>query len=322
MILKWIPTNNADLGFFHELSNAIAEYEKLYPRTFPDLRQNSMLILASDYSGEAKYSRFDALAFLILNRYGDKDWRTLREEVRQQYLRDSRTISYKKLSDERRRQALLPFLEAANSIDGLITVILIDKQIGSLFESEARRLPEDPKLAPYAHWNAKVLEKALRITNLVSCFISGLAQSGQDLLWISDEDDTVPNDQRLQEFTNMFVQTLESYGRVQLEKVDIVTTRADMDNQLLEDLAAIPDLVAGTLVHLLDEWAELIDALRLGVHIPVPERLQPKTRQILKWLEDEEQPLKRCFMVFDQTPGSVGLNVLTLRLYTEHLAGA
>lgn len=313
---KWVPLNLPEFGFFSFLSNKVAEYEKCFPDTFPNLRNSKGLFLASDYSGDDKSAKFDAIAFLIMPFHSINEWHQKSQSIRKKYLHDKRTISYKKLGDRKRDNALLPYLSEANSIEGLIVVALVDKKIKSMFDSSSQTLIKDPQFAAYSDWDAKSFEKMMRTVHFVTCFLSGLAQKGQDIIWISDNDSMMPNDQRLGDFRGVFLQILDQFGWLRFPNVVIETGNS---NTLLEDIIAIPDLAAGALVHLLDEWVELVNALALGISIPTPSTLKPKTKRLLKWLEDETQPLKRFFIVIDESRTTGGLNAMILRLHSEHL---
>lgn len=318
MTCRWTPAED-NFGFFSSLSRAFAAYEEQFPTTFPDLRPYSSLFLASDYSGDDRAAQFDAIAFLVTPISHNALWKKQRKIIRDKFLSDGRTLSYKKLGDIRRSEALPHFLEAANALEGLIVVILVDKKIHSLFDSDAKYLVRDPKLVKYAHWNVQVFEKAYRVVHFASCILAGLAQPGQNLLWISDNDSIMSNDQRLDEFYSIFIHVLSEFNQFQFQRVAVETTRIDKYNKLLEDFVAIPDLVAGALVHVLDEWVELIGALKLGISVPVPPQLQPKTKKILQWLDDDSQPLRRFFLVIDQDQTTKKLNAMVLRFHSEQV---
>lgn len=319
MNYHWTHVDTTERDFFEELSEAFAKFEQQYPNAFPDFHQSSDIYVLSDYSGDAKSARFEALGFLFMTPKSARAWNKQRNQVRKNYLYDDRTISYKKLNDQRRKEALLPFLMTANQIDGLVAVVLIDKKVRSLFASDERELAQNPNYKSLVHWPPKVLEKALRVTNFVSFFLNGLGEPEQNLLWISDQDSIIPNEDRRQEFHRLFDSVASQYPRIQPNKVGIGTTSINIADNLLEDLVAIPDLVAGALVHVITEWSEYIEAIRLGISIPVPASVQPKTRRILKWLEDESQELKRFFLVIDEGPDKQGLQAFVLKFHTEQI---
>src|SRR5207249_3520816 len=96
------------------------------------------------------------------------------------------------------------FLSAANNIGGLSVSILVHKAIVSLFRESAQIDLSEPGLEGFSHWKGTSFEKMLRIVHLVSFFIAGLSRAGQDVLWITDEDEIAANDDRLSELTKLF----------------------------------------------------------------------------------------------------------------------
>ena len=320
MTKQWVYGGNPDLGFFDGLGRTLGEVEESFPNAYPNLRTDNRVLVVSDYSGDASSARFRAYALLITPFDGGQDWGELRRRVRRDFLKDDRSMAYKALaSDHRRAKALLPFLAASNMLRGLLVVMLVDKGIESLFETDGLKINEIPELQPLSHWKRSVLEDALRVTNLACCFLSGLGSPGQQIRWLSDQDATVANPKRKSEFGVLLANVAESYPRVYPLQAGAVTIDQPIGSTLFEDLAAIPDLAAGGLVHLLDTWPEYIEALRLGLSIPVPSSLQEKTRIILRWLEDDTTNLKRVILIVDENPVSHLLNAIVLKLRTDKI---
>ena len=110
---------------------------------------------------------------------------------------------------------------------------------------------------------------------------------------------------------------LPDYPRVTPREIGLITSEVDIREKLLEDLVAIPDLACGALVQVLTEWSECIDVMRLGISVPVPKDLTSKAKDILKWLEKEDQALKRLFLVIDEDPSSNNLRAMVLKFHTE-----
>ena len=185
---KWIHATDPESGFFDELNQALEQFEKAYPMAFPDLRGEQSIYVVSDYGGEHKSARFEAQSFLFATSSTASNWIAKRQQIRDLYLRDGRTMSYKGLGDQRKRDALIPFLAAADSIDGLLLVVLIDKNVRSIFSRNERQLSKLPELKSLSNWTPKILEKALRAVNIVGCALNGLGAVGQSIAWISDQD--------------------------------------------------------------------------------------------------------------------------------------
>src|SRR4051794_3556730 len=73
------------------------------------------LWVASDYSFDNPASDFQTIGLLLADPSTMGNWLRLRNDLRERYLPDSRSMSWKSLtSDALRAAAFTPFLEAAN----------------------------------------------------------------------------------------------------------------------------------------------------------------------------------------------------------------
>ena len=97
----------------------------------PDL-EGFLVLLASDSSGYEKTSNYIAISFIVIDLFSSKEWETKRRNIRQVFLPNNRRMSFKALNDSYRQNALIPFLEAANCIDGLLISFLLNKKVKGL----------------------------------------------------------------------------------------------------------------------------------------------------------------------------------------------
>jgi hypothetical protein len=289
----WNPLNNPEMGFMDSFSKSIENCEKRYPDLLPDLRNGSMIFIGSDYSGQHKTSLYESLSFLFADLSGCDVWEGLRGIFRQRYLSDGRRISFKDLGDKKRKLALSAFLSAANTIPGLIVTILIDKNIASLFRTTGRLTMDTPELSEYSHWGSATFEKLLRVVHFVSLFLTGLSRPYQDILWITDEDDIVANEERLREFVKIFSIICSHYLKHDLRHLRIGSTKSDTGKRDIEDLVSLADIVSGALVYLLTQYKK--NNIIPGEYISLPplRNLNQKTTEIMNWFADHTNPLKR-----------------------------
>ena len=90
------------------------------------------IYITSDYRGAHKASRYTTTSILSADLESCQQWEVARRQVRSTYLTDGRRMAYKNLGDRQRAKALLPFLEAAGTIDSLVASAVVDKRIGGL----------------------------------------------------------------------------------------------------------------------------------------------------------------------------------------------
>jgi hypothetical protein len=275
----------------NSMSADISEYETRYPGSIPDLRSANILFVGSDYSGEHLGAHYHAISFIVADLQACGTWEHLRQEIRSRYLSDGRRISYKKLSDGKRKRALIPFLEAANHIPGIVITVLIDKKIKSLF-SYPNYVDVQRKYPEHAYWNTYVFEKVLRVIHLCSFFLAGLSKTGQHVLWVTDEDSMVANEAKLRAFVKVFSIVASNYLEHTLGHIKIGSTMSDTGRRDLEDLVAIPDLVAGLLCDLIGSSGNQdmpVDYLSGEIFTLLPD----KTGGFFPWLAEHSRSLKR-----------------------------
>lgn len=197
----WFDEPATHLGAANALSAAIAGTEHRHPGIVPNLRTSQTILIGSDYSGSHQTARFDITSLVITNFERIGVWNARRQDVRAAMLPQQRRMSYKALNDRHRRAALIPFLDAANKMPGLLVSIAIDKSIPTIFAEE---IPDQRTTAPaFAGWKPKPIERAMRVIHLTSLLLRGLSAPGQDVLWFTDQDDIVANEQRLRSFVNL-----------------------------------------------------------------------------------------------------------------------
>jgi hypothetical protein len=92
----------------------------------------SHLMMGSDYSGDHKASRFRVYCYLLADTDASPDWPLQRQLVRQRYLPDGRRMAFKSLGDKHRQRALVPFLEAAETIRGHIVALIVTKELTNI----------------------------------------------------------------------------------------------------------------------------------------------------------------------------------------------
>jgi hypothetical protein len=297
-----------------QLSQMIEHVERAEPRAIPDLRRGNLFFVASDYSGEHDVAEYQVLSLLFADLQQCGAWERQRVLVRRKYLSDGRRMSFKNLRDKRRRYALEEFLSAANSITGLSLSVLIDKRITSLFRESGSIDLNGPEFKTFSHWRAKSFEKMLRVVHLVSFFLAGLSRSGQDVLWITDEDEIAANDDRLREVTNLFGNVSSHYLSQAMGHFRFGTTKSDDGSRQLEDLASIPDLVAGALADVLLAYHEQGTMPSNSLFVFRPQNLKAKTVEIMNWFSTDTESLKRLVYVIeaDEHPK---LSIKRLRLH-------
>lgn len=262
------------------------------------------MLIASDYSGTDKKSRYEVTALLCCDMEGSFDWEILRRSVRRQYLADGRRMSYKALNDAKRSRALTPFLSAAECIYGLCLVIIINKSIRHLCLNDASDYKKIRELAQLkARWKDRELESVLRLTHFVSWLMGSMSQQGQNVYWISDEDSSFANLVRHADVATLLSKYSSHYVKHELGESGVGTTSMDEGDRLEEDLTAVADLAAGGLSEVLNRLAESCDG-RIPTNLALErnQRFLAKADLISRWFWLGRSNLRRVAILFEKHP--------------------
>ncbi len=291
---NWKPIEKPLYGWVRTIERIICSQR-------PPEMSGPIVNIFSDYSGDSKKSNYHVISVLYLDVHASANWELRRRIVRQRYLGDGRRISFKSLGDRQRQQALVPFLQAANEIEGICITLIIRKSIKVLCSNEKVFAFLQDNLAFESKWKQQQFENMLRVTHLVSVLIAGLSKPGQHIYWISDEDALMANLARSRDLGQMLSRFTSYYVKQQLGELGVGTTSIDEGDRYEEDLAAIPDLAAGALAEISTRLSsEAGGVMRTGLMIPFYGSFSAKTELISSWLADGGQRLKRVAILFEK----------------------
>jgi hypothetical protein len=208
-------------------------------------------------------------------------------------------MSFKDLRDKRRQLALRGFLDAANGLCGLSFTLAINKDLGTLFDGPQPLDLANPEFSEFRDWAPRSLEKTFRIVHVLSFLLAALLRSGQNVLWFTDEDSIAANPARVASLTKLVTWISSEYLTFGLGHLRCGTTACDDGSRRIEDLAAIPDLVAGAVSEQF-----VIDSLAPSTPLGQVFWIQrsdfsPKTSVITHWLADSSHALKRLVVRLD-----------------------
>jgi len=219
-------------------------------------------------------------------------------------------MSYKKLNDKQREAALVPFLEAAGSINGLCASLIINKKIDGLVTTRRTLQKLMQSVGIKGKWNIHEFERMARVAHFVSLFLAGLAQPAMNVIWITDDDEIVGGEERKADCAHLVSAFTSNYILHSLGELCMGTTALDEGDFLEEDFAAIPDLVAGSLSDMMTVISSHGNWIDSAIEID-GEKI--KSRLILSWLIRTLKRLCYVNIVFEHLGGtSIGLIPLDL----------
>lgn len=155
-----------------------------------------------------------------------------------------------------------------------------------------------------AYWKTSVVDRLMWVIYLGAFLAGGFSAPAQDIMFIVDEDEVVANERQLTKFAELFARAVGNLAGTPLGHLRCGTTKSDDGSYGLEDLAALPDLVAGATA----EFLASVDVFGLGPLSPiirrVPQCLTWKTRTIMPWAWSDGPSLRRFVCLIDGVPDS------------------
>jgi len=314
--LIWQPVTSKEGTLFGLLNAEFARLDRTYDFILPDLRESDTLLIGSDYSGESSKAPYVVYSFILTSLESWAKWEPTRLRVRNEFLSDSRRMSFKRLSDGQRRRALPHLLEASNALQGLSFSVALNKSCASVFEALPPLNLNNPQFAVYRKWKADVLEKAFFINHTLGVLLAGLAVPGQNVMWFTDEDSIAANDDRVCELTQLFAWISSLYLTFTLGHLRCGTSKCDDGSRQIEDYLAIPDMIAGALSEQLalkvTDPSELHDVFWMH-----RDDFSDKTKSITWWFSESRSPLKRLFFIVDPKEHGNGNLVSVFNFYDK-----
>jgi hypothetical protein len=263
----------------------------------------STLIFASDSAVTDPKSRYRADAFLCLDWDTSVTWEQARQEIRRNLLPDGRRMAYKGLGDAIRGKALIPFLEGALHIRGVLIVALVNKRIRSLGVGYAHHPELKRSAALRAKWKDPELDTAVRFTHFLACLIAGLARPEQRVYWISDEDNLLGSQAHREDVARLLSSFSSYYMPDHRGQLGVGTTTLDVGDRWEEDISAIADLAAGGLAEVTNRLSDACGG-RLPANLSIEHRdpLLAKAELIAEWFWIARGVLSRVCIVYEETP--------------------
>lgn len=178
----------------------------------PDLSAfgNQTVALFSDYAGEASGDHH-SYTFLTCSWNNSGPFIEKMKEVRSENGLGDKEIAFKDFRMGQLRRSLSDYLRLADTlVHGFLLTVVIDKKLDSLFKiqdgNNLRHLTELLEAQGLGVWKAVTAEKLVRVVHIAAFLVGLLAESGQNIFWMTDNDDIAANQ-------TVHMQTLDLFAR-------------------------------------------------------------------------------------------------------------
>lgn len=280
--------------------------EERLQHSFPNGERGKTLLTIADFSGTHSGSPFAVYAFLSLDLDQNQRWFEGQRHLRSSSLR-KRRMSFKRLNDVVKQQALVPFLDLADTIQGAFTVVVVPRDFGQISEIAS---PASKSLLDL--WKPKIHEHLMRVTHLGGIVTAVMSRPNQDLYFMIDEDDAASNVKQLTRLTEIVARVLSNCLHHDLRHIRVGTTKSDDGSLSIEDLAAISDLAAGSTWELMKSLnSNKIHPVK-GIVTSFPRMISRKAQVIGHWLAHDEGTLRKSILLYTSEKGQNGGSISSL----------
>src|ERR1017187_4012380 len=249
------------------------------------------LMLGSDYSGDQGNCPFFVYGFIIADEQASPGWPLRVQRVRQKFLKDDRRMSFKNMNDGHRRQALIPFLEAAEHLEGNVITVAVSKELAYL--SAGKNTVAVMKTLR-ARWDRRSFERMARVIHFFSLFLGAWSAPSVDVTWITDDDTIVANADRLEDMHQVAARFSGLYVPHSMGVFAMNTVAVDTKDRGFEDFVAIPDLAAGMIGEVMSLRSRQANSEFSG------ECLSNKSQVISDWFWYRSGSLKKTCILIDR----------------------
>ena len=279
----------------------------------PELRfdGNETVGVFSDYGGEHSKSRYRTYSILVFgwnHAYSCLD--QLQKVRRLHDISDTSEMSYKNLRYGPLARCLPEYLQTCDMIAGMLFTVAIHKDVSSVFGKPGKEtsdfLVSTLKENGFGNRKPKVAEKLLRIVHIAAYLTAWLSTENQNLFWMSDNDEIVPNSERTKQTIQLFQNVLQLYSPHKFGTIGFATPNQMSDVGNLSDYLSITDLAAGAVEGYMTRIEKNDGRLQ-----------KPAATTIFNWLGRPGVGLKKHTMIIKPDPLSDGLSSFELTIKPE-----
>lgn len=310
LLTNWKLGDRPELGAMNTINSFLRSLDLSDAGSLPCLDSSNDLLLGTDYGGQHSSSHFESFAFVITGFELLGPYLQSMKGVRARQLPNGRRMSFKALNDKQRMAALPDYLATIDLVHGLVLVVLVDKRIESLFDPNGRLASTEPEFSGL-RGKPKTIEKLLRVCHFASLLVAGLSRPGQNLLWLTDQDDIAANLDMHHQLVDIFGNIASHYLEHTLGHLRIATTASDTDSRTVEDFVSIADMAAGAIGDVVNSYRRENNPMGHAI-VPQPSSVQAKTMTLMNWFSNSNTSLRRLALSIE--PGK-GTSRLMIRKY-------
>jgi hypothetical protein len=258
-------------------------FDKLVSGGFvvPDFSHTQTVACVSDYAGDRETDGHYAYTFIFYDYNNSGLFKETIDALRaaEPAWKDRSYIEYKKITKDKVRRRLLPqLLEAADTLNGVIIVFYVDKEIPSLFADRKSEISKFCKDNDLGDWKPHIAEKLFQVLLIQSFFASKFIQNHNKYFWYSDRDAINDEGKGRVEYVGKLLSHF--FGSFELNPSYCGFATEFTDTNYFGDIMSIADLCSGATLEYYEQ--------QLGEDL-----VKESSNEILKWFAANSPTLKK-----------------------------
>jgi len=202
-------------------------------------------------------------------------------------------MEWKHLRDGMLWRALPRFLEVASILDGWCITILVERKIGALTVHRDDFNEGVRSRSFAAPWTFKEFEQAFRKCLFLTLITMDLVPTTTRLAWLTDRDQFMTGSERQTDVLKILTLLSLRLRGEQSGRSELGDTALDKDDRAVEDLIALADLSAGSILEAVR--ASGVDSSQVSQVREITDALRPRCHALLSWRARTEGRLRhRC----------------------------
>jgi hypothetical protein len=284
---------------------------KLHVRRFTR-QQTEKVIVFSDYSAGAEGGKYDAYSYGFVTPASVVSWNSQRTKWRSKWFFDTRRMEWKSLADRIRWKALPSFLEIATTLNGWCITILVDRGIGPV-AVHRDDFDDGVRSGSFAaRWSFKDFEQSFRKCLFLILITAEIVPTTTKLTWLTDEDQFIAGDPRRTDVLKILTLLSNHFRGENSGTSELGDTKLDQDDRAMEDLIAMADLSAGSLLEAAN--ASDLTSSQVCQLQDITDTVRERCRLILQWRCNTGGMLRhRCVVFMQGNTGALSIhNIIPL----------
>jgi len=261
---------------------------------YPELEDYFVLaedvLIASDFREKKEDDEFWGISFLLSDLDSIQSFDYYRIDIKKRYNYINKEIKYSAFNpDEKRPELLNEFINAADTIRGILFNFVIDSSFVSIFnDSESER----KKLKGLSRYKFNDYQKLELFSHLVGIVISSIKSKIVSLKWITDKDNLLNNPKRKKISYEYLFNTIDEYKGANNIMYEFIDPNLDSPDMILADLSNISDLIVGPMVDIYNQYLrDDIEITADGVSFPTATKF--KAISYSEWFFSNYKNLKK-----------------------------